>query len=242
MCGRLNVTDDPSVRALCEAMDIELGGSHRKMEPQIFQRYLGAASKISIIRESGGKRIMQNATWWLLLEPTETGFKPSKYTSINTRYDSLNNPRKAGYRPFRQSRILIPVKGFGESQYKSGKLLHCHDMQAKNGAILLAGLCKDWQHSGTGEIVTSCSVITLPPHPKLHYIHSKSTAMMFPQDRGLISAWLDENNQDVEQFEPLLQPTIYQDLEVQQIAKPSKYEELIGEPFEISADSVSSNF
>ena len=92
MCGRLNVTDDPSVRALCEAMDIELGFSPETMEPQIFQRYLGAASKISIVRESGGKRIMQNATWWLLLEPTETGFKPSKYTSINTQTTSRYSP------------------------------------------------------------------------------------------------------------------------------------------------------
>ena len=115
-------------------------------------------------------------------------------------------------------------------------------MQAKDGALLLAGLCKDWKHSVTGEIVTSCSVITLPPHPKLQYIHSKSTAMMFPQDKGLISAWLDENNQQVEQFEPLLQPTIYQDLVAQQIAKPSKYEDLIGEPFEIPADAFLPNF
>lgn len=232
MCGRLNITDDPGVRALCDALDIEPG-----YEPQILQRYRGAASKISIVREKSGKRMMENAIWWLLLEPTDTGFKPSRYTSINTRYDSLNNPRKAGYRPFRQSRVLIPVKGFGESEYKSGKLLHCHDMQAKEGALLMAGLCKEWRHSGTGESVTSCSVITLPPHPKLQHIHAKSTPMMFPQDSGLIDAWLDEENQQVEQFEPLLQPTIYQDLVAQQIAKPSKYDEPVGEPFDIVKDN-----
>ena len=234
MCGRLNITDDPSVRSLCEAMDIELG-----YEPQIFKRYLGAASKISIVRQKAGRRFMQNAIWWLLLEPTETGFKPSRYTSINTRYDSLNNIRKAGYRPYRQSRVLIPVKGFGESEYQSGKLLHCYDMQAKDGALLMAGLCRDWQHSGTGEVVTSCSVITLPPHPKLQNIHSKSTPMMFPQDKGWIDAWLDDSNQQVEQFEPLLQPTIYQDLVVQQIAKPSKYQDKLGDEFEIHSDVVS---
>lgn len=231
MCGRLNVTDDPAVRALCDAMDIELN-----YEPQIFSRYLGAASKISLVRQSQGRRIMQNAIWWLLLEATEIGFKPSKYTSINTRYDSLNNPRKAGFRPFRQSRVVIPVKGFGESEYKSGKLLHCHDLQARDGAMLMGGLCKDWQHTMTGEVVTSCSVITLPPHPKLQHIHSKSTPMMLPFDKNLIDAWLDEQNQQVEQFTPLLNPTIYQDLQAQKIAKPSKYNEQIGEAFTISAD------
>ncbi|MCC2607664.1 SOS response-associated peptidase family protein [Planctobacterium marinum] len=231
MCGRLNVTDAPGVRALCDAMDIELG-----YEPQIFQRYIGAANKVSVVRQKNGRRIMENALWWLLLEATETGFKPSRYTSINTRYDSLNNPRKAGYRPFRQSRILIPVTGFGESEYQKGKLLHCHDMQAKDGALLMAGLCKEWTHSGTGESITSCSVITLPPHPKLQNIHSKSTPMMFPQDSALIDAWLDEDNQQVEQFEPLLQPCIYQDLVVQQIAKPSQYQQTLGEPFSLAAD------
>lgn len=245
MCGRLNIIDDPSVRALCDAMDIDIGPD--QFEPdatQVFKRYLGAASKVSIIREFNQKRAMQNAIWWLLLEPTETGFKPSRYTSINTRYDSLDNPRKAGYRPFRQSRILVPVKGFGESEYKSGKLLHCHDMQAKegskdtDGAMLMAGLCRDWHHSGTGEVVTSFSIITLPPHPKLRHIHSKSTPMMFPKDNALIDRWLDSNNQQVEDFTPLLQPTIYQDLAVQQIAKPSKYEETIGEGFEIEADQT----
>lgn len=220
-------------------MDIELGPEQFESEgQQIFKRYLGAASKVSIIRELNHQRAMQNAIWWLLLEPTETGFKPSRYTSINTRYDSLNNPKKAGYRPFRQSRILVPVKGFGESEYQSGKLLHCHDMQATHGAMLMAGLCRDWHHSGTGEVVTSFSIITLPPHPKLKHIHSKSTPMMFPQDDALIARWLDTDNQQVEDFAPLLQPTIYQDLQVQQIAKPSKFEQQIGAGFEITADEA----
>ena len=103
----------------------------------------------------------------------------------------------------------------------------------------MAGLCRDWRHSGTGETVTSFSIITLPPHPKLRNIHSKSTPMIFPQDPALIARWLDPDNQQVTDFEPLLQATIYQDLLVQQIAKPSKYNEVIGESFEIEADILS---
>jgi len=231
MCGRLNVTDDPAVRALCDAMDVHLGS-----EPQIFHRYLGAASQISVIRQQGERRLLQNAIWWLLQDQTPAGFKPSRYTSINTRYDSLSNPRKAGFEPYRKSRILIPVSGFGESEYQSGKLLHCHDIIASRGAMLLGGLAMDWQHSETGETLTSCSIITLPPHDKLKHIHSKSTPMMFPIKKGWVRAWLDPNNQDVRAFERLLTPVIHQDLLVQQIAKPSHYEDIIGDSMTITAD------
>jgi putative SOS response-associated peptidase YedK len=232
MCGRLNVVDDPGVRALCDSLDIELG-----WENQIFSRYTGAASQVSVVRQSEGVRKLENATWWLLLDITEDGFRPSKYTSINTRYDSLNNPRKAGYRPFRQGRIVIPVKGFGESEYQKGKLLHCHDMVAEEG-LLLGGLCKEWVHPDTGEVRLSCSVITLPPHEKLASIHSKSMPMILPNDRTLLDNWLDNEHTDTAQFTPLLRPFIPQNLQVQQIARPKQYEQVIGEPFVIPADET----
>lgn len=231
MCGRLNVTDDPAVRALCESLGIEVWP-----QQQIFRRYIGAAQPVSIVHERAGQRRMDNAIWWLLLEPSDNGFKPSRYTSINTRYDSLNNPRKAGYRPFREHRIAIPVKGFGESEYKSGKMLHCHDMEAKDGALLMAGLAKEYLNKQTGEITLSCSIITLPPHPKLQHIHSKSTPMMLPQSPDVVDFWLDPTNRDTEELSRLLTPSIHQDLTVQQIVKPKSFDEKIGQAFDIVKD------
>lgn len=230
MCGRLNVVDAPGVRALCDTLDIDLG-----RENQIFSRYIGAANLVSIVRRHRSQVIMQPATWWLLLDKTDDGFKPSRYTSINTRYDSLNNPRKAGYRPYREGRIVIPVSGFGESEYRQSKLLHCHDMTAEKG-LLLGGLCKEWLHPHTGEIRLSCSVITLPPHPKLQYIHSKSMPLLLSHDKILIDAWLDNEGVSCEAFDYLLSPHLPQPLVVQQIAKPTQFEQLIGQPFTLSAD------
>ena len=186
MCGRLNVTDDPAVRALCDVLDINLWS-----EPQIFNRYIGAAHKVSFVRQTDRGRSLNNAIWWLLLEPTETGFKPSKYTSFNTRYDKLNVPRSAGYIPFKQSRCIIPAKGFGESEFKNKKRIHCHDIEAADGAIAFGGLYKEWINRNTGETTFSCSVITLPPNPKMADIHSKSIPLMLPQDPDTINAWLD---------------------------------------------------
>ncbi len=232
MCGRLNVTDDPALRGLCETLGIELWP-----QQQVFGRYISAAKPVSIVRQQQGKREMLNATWWLLLDKTDAGFKPSKYTSINTRYDSLHNPRKAGYKPYREGRIVIPVTGFGESEYRSGKLLHCHDLTAADGAMLLAGLSKEWRHPQTGETRMSCSVITLPPHPKLQHIHSKSTPMMLPAVPAIVDRWLDCSTPEVADLAPLLNPSIPYDLQAQQIAKPSQYQQTIGDAFILQKDA-----
>ncbi|WP_332460716.1 SOS response-associated peptidase family protein [Paraneptunicella aestuarii] len=228
----MNVTDDPSVRALYDLLDINLWS-----QQPIFSRYIGAAQPVSIVRETSLGRQLNNATWWLLLEETESGFRPSKYTSFNTRYDKLSTPRSAGFIPYRQSRCIIAAKGFGESEFKNGKRISCHDMQAKDDAIAFGGLYREWLHRGTGEIPLSCSVITLPPNPKLSDIHSKSIPLMLPQDKATLDAWLAPNNTETKQFEPLLEPVLRHDLIVQQIEKPSAWNKHIGEPFIIEKDS-----
>lgn len=219
MCGRLNIIDDPDVIELCEGLQIQLFP-----ERQIFNRFIRATNQVSIVRQKSGVRRMENATWWLLLEPSETGFKPSRYTSFNTRYDKLNTKGAAGYHAYRNSRCVIPVKGFGETEYKNGKPIHYHDMIAKDGAMPLGGLCREWLNKDTGETALSFSVITLPPHPKLLAIHSKASPLMLPLDMQLIDNWLDESVTDPSVFSSLLQPHIPYDLVAQQIDKPSTYQ------------------
>lgn len=230
MCGRLNVIDDPDVIGLCEGLQIQLFP-----ERQIFNRFIRATNKVSIVRQNDGVRRMDNAIWWLLLEPSATGFKPSRYTSFNTRYDKLNTKGSAGYQAYRHSRCVIPVKGFGETEYLNKKPIHYHDMIAKDGAMLLGGLCREWLNKDTGETAISCSVITLPPHPKLMAIHSKASPLMLPIDTQLINSWLDESVTDPAAFEFLLQPRIPYDLVAQQIDKPSTYQ-ATSEIFVINSD------
>ena len=230
MCGRLNVIDDPGVVELCEGLQIELFAT-----PLIFGRFIRATQNISIVRQSAGVRRLDSAIWWLLLEQSEQGFKPAKYTSFNTRYDKLNVKGAAGFIPYRQSRCVIPVKGFGESEYVAEKALHYHDMVAKQGGLLLGGLYRQWLNKATGESALSCSVITLPPHPKLMLIHSKAMPLILPQQPELISAWLDEHNNDIAMFSDLLKPHIPQPLLAQQIDKPSSFNP-VGAIFDIEQD------
>lgn len=230
MCGRLNVIDDPGLIELCEGLQIQLFP-----ERQIFSRFIRATNQVSIVRQKEGMRRMDNATWWLLLQPTETGFKPSRYTSFNTRYDKLNTKGSAGYQAYRHSRCVIPVKGFGETEYVNGKPVHYHDMVAKDGGMLLGGLCREWLNKDTGELALSFSVITLPPHPKLIAVHTKASPLMLPKEPKLVDTWLDASVTNTAIFEDLLKPRIPVDLIVQQIDKPSTFNPL-AEKYVIKSD------
>lgn len=233
MCGRLNTTDDPAVQKLMSLLGVPLWP-----EPKLARRFTRATDKIHIIREHQGQRQVVPAIWWLLLDRNEGGFTPSKYTSFNTRYDKLNQPRSAGYQPFRQSRCVILAKGFGETEFLNKKPLHYHDLQAiEDEVIAFAGLYKEWIHPVTGEHIFSCSIITLPPHEKLKHIHSKSMPLILPQHDSSIDLWLDTGMQNIEQLEYLLTPHLPQTLFACRIDKPSTYQQ-IAKPFTIPSDAA----
>lgn len=231
MCGRLNISDEPAVAALYEDLQVQLFAN-----TPICSRFIGATQNVSIVRQRQGVRRLDNATWWLLLESSASGFKPSRYTSFNTRYDKLNVKGSAGYQAYRHSRCVIPVKGFGETEYVNRKPIHYHDMVAKEGGLLLGGLCREWIHQQTGDIALSCSVITLPPHPKFSNIHTKASPLLLPPEPELINAWLDESITHPVILDDLLKPRIPVDLIAQQIDKPSTHKP-VAEAFSILADN-----
>ncbi|OKY25865.1 SOS response-associated peptidase family protein [Thalassotalea sp. PP2-459] len=218
MCGRFNATFDSGVKKLYTSLKI-----NKVIDKPIDKRFVKAADTVSIVREKNNSRVVENAIWWLLLDNTENGFKPSKYTSFNTRFDKLNTPRSAGYHAYRHSRCVIAVKGFGETEFNDKKPVHYFDMAADSGGILLGGLARDWVNKQTGEVTTSCSVITLPPHEKLKHIHSKAMPLILPQNESLINRWLNTTFINTEHFKPLLHPHIPQRLIAQQIDKPKTH-------------------
>lgn len=234
MCGRFSLEDKPLTHRMMKELKVDIGRNALR-----FSSYHRACQTVSIIRESEGKRIAQDAIWWLLLEPKDGGFKPSRYTSFNTRYDKLHTPRSAGFTAYRESRCLIPATGFGETEYEivngKKKPKFYHNFVGTSSALALGGLFRQWRCPTTGEITTSCSVITRPPHPKLAPYHSKASPLLLPINGGWVDRWLDPELTDVNQLGVLLQPHIPIELQGQQIAKPSDPKPL-GETFVIGRD------
>lgn len=227
MCGRLNVVDCPEVIDLCGQLGINL---QDQVMPLRTSRFVRATNKISIVIEQNGQRHLQDAIWWLLLEQAEHGFKPSQYTSLNTRYDKLNVKGSAGYSAFRAQRCIIPAAGFGETEVVDGKNQYT-DFIGKTG-LAFGGLYRTWLNKETGELTYSCSVITLPPHPKLMPYHTKASPLMLSHD--VFDLWLSPD-QDVAQFDRILAAKISVPLTALQIDKPSTFNQ-IGESVLIAAD------
>jgi len=221
MCGRFNTTFDSGVKKLYTSLKI-----HKVIDNPSNSRFVKAADTVSIVRNVGEQRRVENATWWLLLDQTENDFTPSRYTSFNTRHDKLNTPGSAGYQAYRSSRCIITVKGFGETEFVNKKPVHYYDMEAESGGLILGGLCREWQHQTTGKIKLSCSVITLPPHEKLKHIHSKAMPLILPQESSLLDKWLNPQFNDVEQFKSLLQPKLPQTLIAHRIDRPMTHQQI----------------
>lgn len=221
MCGRLNIIDDPSVLDLCEQLGLDLAPPN----PAYHSRFIRATDKVEIIIQNqlGYQRIP--AIWWLLLdkyqqENGDFGFKPSRYTSFNTRSDKLNVPRSAGYHSFRSQRCVILVKGFGETQ-KTPNGMQYTDFIAEDGrCIALAGLYRIWQPGNR----ISFSVITTPAHRKLARFHQKASPLMLSQNTNAVLDWLDPTITEPAKLEVYIQTHLPQNLIAQPIDKPSHYQ------------------
>lgn len=234
MCGRLNVTDNPLLIELLEQLGIRLfpaAPAQMRLDlPIRTGRFIRATDLISIVLQQDGQRRLQDAIWWLLLDATDQGFKPSAYTSFNTRSDKLHVRGSAGYQAFRLQRCIIPASGFGETE-KVQSVSRYTDFIGHQ-ALAFAGLYRTWLDKNTGEFIYSCSIITLAPHPKLMPFHSKAMPMMLPQNA--FNAWLDPHS-NIEQLNDLLKPRLYNRLTAIQIDKPSLFQP-IADAVEIDSD------
>lgn len=170
---------------------------------------------IEIIHAKTSTPTLEKAIWWLLLEQDTNGkFKPhSKYTTFNSRWHEDTGFSRASAQPFKTSRCIIPADSFIESQNKQ----YWH-LQAKQKLIAFGGLYKSWQ-TNAGEIL-SCSMITLPPHPRMQAIHKKAMPLMLPTSNlKLLNDWLNPTIENTEIFSEVLKPRLQQDFTVQQLAQ-----------------------
>jgi len=153
---------------------------------------------------------------------TET-LKPNyKYASFNSRSDKLDVKTSLAYKPFRQSRCLIPASAFVEGL---GDKKTYHKIALENSAITFGGIFKQYFNKDTGELAYGVSIITLPPlSPQWDEIHPKSMPLIIDfENETLVDQWLDPDNHEVGMFDNLLQPRVQKPMVVTKIDKPSKW-------------------
>ena len=87
-----------------------------------------------------------------------------------------------------------------------------------NNAIAFAVLYELWDFQG--DIVSSFTIITLPPHPRFSHIHPKSIPLMLQPDE--FDLWLDPDVTRLEPFQPLLKTRIAELLVVEPVQSPER--------------------
>jgi len=216
VCGRFNLIDSPEIQWLCETLGISMHGHQQS-------RDIAPGSQIAIIRhDANNERMVSDAIWWLFLDPAT--LKPNyKYASFNSRSDKLNNKRGISYKPYRESRCLIPASAFVEGL---GDKKTYHMIELENSAIAFGGLYKEHLNRETGEVVFSASIITLPPlTPQWDEIHPKSMPLMIDfENEELVEKWLNPSFTDVSEFEALLEPKVMKPMVITRISKPSEWD------------------
>jgi len=214
VCGRFNLIDSPEVQWLCTTLGIGLYDEHAS-------RDIAPGGNIAIVHERAGERVVSTATWWLFLD-SETHKPNYKYASFNSRSDKLSSKRAIAYKPYRESRCLIPASAFVEGL---GDKETYHKIELEGSAIAFGGLFKEYLNKESGEVIYSASIITLPPlTPQWDEIHPKSMPLMIDfEDEDLVARWLDPSNHDVEQFEALLEPAVLKPMKLTKIDKPSRW-------------------
>lgn len=179
---------------------------------------IAPGGKISFIH-GGDRPQVDQAVWWLLLDPVS--LRPNdKYASFNSRYDKLNQSRSIAYKPYRESRCIIPASAFVEGL---GDKKTYHLIELEDQAIAFGGLFKEHINHESGEIFYSASIITLPPIPEWKHIHPRSFPLMldFNNEPTLVEKWLDRDFHEVAAFERLLKSKNWQRQIISPIDRPS---------------------
>ena len=225
MCGRFNVIDSPEVKDLCENLGVPLDTISTQLD-------IAPGGKINIIHGGASARQISEAIWWLLLE--NRNLKPNyRYASFNSRSSKLFTKNSISYKPFRESRCIIPCSAFIEGL---GDKKTYHKIELENSANAFGGLYREYLSQITGETIYSASIITLPPHsPEWQKIHPKSIPLMIDYlDDRIVDLWLDPAFKTVNYFQSLLTENCNRHMRVTPIGKPSQWEAL-GESFSVLA-------
>lgn len=178
MCGRFVTRIDASIEAYWSLVE--------PWSRPLSSWNVSPASEIPVILLRQGERVGEFLRWGLI--PHWAHGEVPKYSTINARAETLETA--ASYRtPWsRGQRCIVPVLGFYEWQVLQGGKQPWYFQLCDARPFGLAALW-DSSRRDDGEVVDSCSIITVPANPLVARVHAKARmpALLLPEDA---SAWL----------------------------------------------------
>ena len=144
-------------------------------------------------------RVLQTARWGLL--PFWVKDIKKAKPLINARAETLVES-KTFKRPFVRKRCIIPAESFYEWQKTGAKKIPMRILLKGHSLYGFAGIWDEWQ-SPEGEVIKSCSIITVAANELVQPVHDRMPAILPPH---LEAAWLDNSKFDLEVLNQALTP------------------------------------
>lgn len=148
----------------------------------------GAGRELSIIRRADGsaERELVVARWGLI--PSWAKDASIGYKMINARAETAaDKPALKG--AFRARRAIIPASGFYEWKRRGSGPKQPYLIRRKDGEPLgFAGLWEAWTDRSTGEVVTTCTILTCAPNALMAELHDRMPVIL---DTADYEAWLN---------------------------------------------------
>jgi len=93
----------------------------------------------------------------------------------------------------KSKRCLILCRGFYEWQHRgSEKIPHYIYLEGER-PLAMAGLYDDWTDRDTGEIIQTCSIITMAANPLMQEIHNSKKRMPVILKEKVENSWIDQD-------------------------------------------------
>ncbi len=187
-------------------MYAEMFGAARVVgEPPPASYNVAPTDPVLAVAEHSGERLLGTFRWGLI--PFWAKDRKIAARNINARSETAHE--KPAFRDsFAKRRCLIPADGFYEWQrLPNGKLPHfIHG--AGDSPLAFAGLWSTWRDpAGSDDAgedrVRSCTILTGKPNEMVSAIHDRMPVVL-PENAW--EAWLDPDNDDIEELRALLVP------------------------------------
>ncbi len=182
MCGRFsNGSEFSEIRIQFDATDFlaELWTPRLNISPSY-----GHGFEVPMVRLEKGQRVARLARWWLIPSWWKKPLRELP-AAFNARGEELT--QKPFFRSaFATRRCIIPATGWREFVGPTKKK-QPHQFHFGHRLFGFAGLTETWV-SPEGEVVDSCTIVTMAPTPQAAPIHDRMPLVLTPH---LYEAWLD---------------------------------------------------
>ena len=164
-------------------------------------RYNIAPSQdVAVVRLIDQQRQLSSLRWGLI--PAWAKDATIGYKMFNARSETAHE--KPSFRAaFKSRRCLVPASGFYEWD-KVGKTKQPYYISRRDQQPLaFAGLWEEWTDRSSGEIISTCTILTTTATQEISRIHDRMPVILEPD---VFDLWLDPTRQRHEELASLFEP------------------------------------